>query len=176
MNEQPTAQVPEAEPGVEATYGSAVMAGLTPLGQQYLDETRPWVRFISIVTFVMAGIMVLVGIAVLLVAVLGGLAARGHSALGPIGGAIGGSVVALLYMALAFLYVAPGVYLFRYASAITRLKAHASPGGLEDALRHQKSFWRFVGIMAAIGLVLAVVGLILGAMVGVIAAIMAARA
>ena len=175
MSEYPTVRVPGADSGSGATEGGPVIASLTPLAQQYLDQTRPWVRFMSVMIFVGAGLMVLVGISMLLVVVLGGFRAMGDGGPGPLGSAAGFGVMALVYVLLAFVYVAPGAYLARYASAIKRLKANSTAGGLEDALKHQKSFWRFVGILTAISLVVAVVAVGLAIVVGVIAAMMAAR-
>lgn len=175
MGEYPTDAVPGAESSVGATDGSAVVVGLTPLAQQYLDQTRPWVRFMSIVIFVMSGLMVLMGIGMLLVSMFGGFALRDTGASGVLGSAMVGGLLALLYVALACLYVVPGMHLARYASAIKLLKTNCDTGLLEDALKHQKSFWRFVGILTAIGLALAVVGMILAVGVGVFAATMAAR-
>ena len=37
MSEEPTDHLPETEFSIGATDGSAVMVGLTPLAQQYLD-------------------------------------------------------------------------------------------------------------------------------------------
>ena len=174
MSEYPADHVPGTDSSSGATGGGPVMASLTPLAQQYLDQTRPWVRFMSIVIFVMAGLMVLLGLVMLLIGIFGGLAARNGGGLGMLGSAIGG-VMALLYLALACVYIAPGLYLSRYANAIKLLKANCTAGGLEDALKHQKSFWRFVGILTAIGLAVGVVGVGLAIMAGVIGAMMAAR-
>ena len=175
MSEYPTDHVPGTESSSGATGGGPVMAGLTPLAQQYLDETRPWVRFMSIVIFVMSGLMALMGLVMVLVGIFGGLAAGNTGGLGPLGSAIGMGVMALFYLALACVYIAPGVYLSRYAAAIQRLKANSTAGGLEDALKHQKSFWRFVGILTAVGLVVGVVAVGLAIVAGVIGAMMAAR-
>jgi hypothetical protein len=172
MSEQPTSQAPVMESGVGAIGG---LVGLTPRAQQYLDETRPWVRFISILTFVMAGFMLLGGLGLLAFTVLGGLAARDRLGIGALGGAIGGGLLASVYVVMALVYLAPGTYLFRYASAIARLRATASGGALEDALKHQKSFWRFVGIITVISFVLALVAMVVGVVVAVIAAVTAAR-
>jgi hypothetical protein len=171
MNEQPTDHVPIRESGVDTPGGMVV---LTPLAQHYLDQTRPWVRFVSVLTFVVAGFMALAGVIMLLVALFGGFAARSAGGLG-LRGAVGGAVLACFYLVLASVYIAPGVYLARYASAIERLRATGNAGVLEDALKHQKSLWRFVGIVTAISLAVAVVGMVLAIGVGVIAAVMAAR-
>ena len=84
-------------------------------------------------------------------------------------------MLALFYVALAGVYIAPGLYLSRYANAIKRLKADSTAAGLEETLKHQKSFWRFIGILTAIGLVVAVVAVGLAVVVGVIAAVAGAR-
>jgi hypothetical protein len=59
MSEQPIDYAPGTDASIGATGGSDGVVSLTPLAQQYLRQTRPWVRFMSIVTFVMAGLMVL---------------------------------------------------------------------------------------------------------------------
>ncbi len=175
MGEHPTDRVAGAESGIGTTDGGAVVVGLTSLAHQYLDQTRPWVRFMSVMIFVVAGLMVLMGIAMLVVSMLGGFAARDTGPAGALGSAIVGGLLALFYFALSALYVAPGVYLARYATAIKVLRTNRDAAVLEDALKHQKSFWRFVGIMAAIGTALAVIGVILAIVVAGIAGAMAAR-
>jgi hypothetical protein len=172
MSEQPTDRPPVMESGVEAAGG---MASLTPLAQRYLDQTRPWVRFISILTFVSAAVMLLLGAGMLAFSLFGGLAAGSNGAFAALGGPIGAGITSLLYIVFAFVYVAPGVYLFRYASAIRDLNANSNAAALEDALKHQKSFWRYVGILTAATVVVVVVLIILAVVVGVLAALMAAR-
>jgi hypothetical protein len=48
------------------------------------------------------------------------------------------------------MYILPGIFLFRYASAIKALKSDPSSPALEDALRYQKTFWRYLGILTII--------------------------
>ena len=175
MADYPTDQVPGTESSGGTTAGDTVVAGLTPLAQQYLDQTRPWVRFMSIITFLTAGLMVLLGLLIMAITIYSGVAGTNREGFGLLGSAIGAGLIALLYIALACVYVVPALHLSRYASAIQRLKANATARGLEDALRHQKSFWRFIGILSVIGIVLAVVGVGLAIVAGVIAAMMAGR-
>ena len=47
----------------------------------------------------------------------------------------------------------------RYAGAIGRLLTTRQPVHMEQALEHQRSFWRIVGIVSVIYIVLAVIGL-----------------
>ena len=175
MSEYPAEHVPGSDPDGAAIDGRALSASLTPLAQQYLDQTRPWVRFMSVVTFVSAGLTMVLGLVVLVFSMFSGAAAGNGEELGALGSAVGGGLLALLYLVLACVYIAPGLYLARYASAITRLKSTPTAGGLEDALKHQKSFWRFVGILTVVGLVVAVIMLGLAVVAGVIGAIMSGQ-
>ncbi len=178
MSEESIDQPPAVEPVVAPATGvppAPHAASLTPLAQRYLDQTRPWVRFLSIVAFVMAGFMLVAGGAMFAIGVFGSMAARNRGELGPLGSAIGMSLASLLYMVMAILYVAPGVFLYRYANAIRDLKANNNDAALEGALKHQKSFWRYVGIFTVVGLIMAVVTIVLAGVAGALAAMMAAR-
>jgi hypothetical protein len=173
MGDYATDSVGGAGQGTGPSGGSALVC-LTPAGQQYLGQTRPWLRFMSIVAFAMAGLMVIVGVVMLLVGVFGGLASRNAGIAGPMNGLFG-LLVGALYIGMAPLYVLPGLYLARYASALRLLEANASAATFEDALKHQRAFWRFVGILTAVGLTIAVVifGLAFG--LGLAAALLAGR-
>jgi Family of unknown function (DUF5362) len=116
-----------------------------------LRQTKPWVRLMSILGFVGAGFMVLLGLFMILAGVVGGTMSRS------MGGALGGApmlFMGVLYLLLAALYVYPSLLLFRYASAIGRALGGETVSGVEDALEAQKSFWKFLGITALIVLVL----------------------
>lgn len=139
---------------------------LTPLAQDYLDRTRPWVRLMSIVTFAAAVLMVLVGAGMLVFSLVG--AAWVSEPSNPFGSAVFGSLMALCYVCLALVYVFPGLYLHRYASAIGLLRRNPDALVLQDALEHQKSFWRFVGILTVIGVVVSLLGLVLAIAVPVL--------
>lgn len=66
----------------------------------------------------------------------------------------GGTLAAaLVYIAAAILYLAPAVFLSRYASAIKRMRSDPSSQLLEGAIKYQKSFWRYTGVISAIFLV-----------------------
>ena len=175
MSENPADHVTGPDIIPAAADGRTAGASLSPLAQQYLDQTRPWVKFMSVVTFIGAGLTMVLGLVVLVISMFSGAAAANQEAPGLLGSAVGGGLLALLYLAMACVYIAPGLYLFRYAGAIGRLKVNPTAGVLEDALKHQKSFWRFVGILSVVGLALAVVVLGLAVVAGVIGALMAGR-
>ncbi|HVB66212.1 MAG TPA: hypothetical protein VND01_00785, partial [Candidatus Acidoferrales bacterium] len=55
----------------------------------------------------------------------------------------------ILELLLALVYFFPCLYLLRYANAITRIQ-DTGQAALEDALKQQKSFWKYMGIFAII--------------------------
>ena len=111
-----------------------------------LDATRPWVRLAGIMTFIVAGLMVLGGIAI-------GVAGLGM-------GQLASAALGLLYLAMSALYFVPAVYLVRYAA---RIRDFVSEGQkvvqLESALDTQRAFWKFVGVLMVIGLVMMLLGI-----------------
>jgi hypothetical protein len=165
---------PESTPGFPAAppAETPVMATLTRGAMDYLSQTQPWVRFISILIFLGAGFMAFAGCAMMAMILAGGMTGKG---LGRGLGVIGGLAAGSFYLMLACLYIAPGVFLHRYAVAIKQLKAACTPEALEDALKHQRSFWRFVGILSAVGLVLSSLILLFVVAAGVLGAFMMGR-
>jgi len=123
----------------------------------HMRQTKPWVRFLSILGFIVTGMMMLMGLFVM----FGGglLAAITDSALG------GLEAVALgfFYLIISVIYIFPALYLFRFADGIKKMINVDQVAGMEEALRYQKSFWRFAGIMALVAIVIQIllIGLIL---------------
>jgi hypothetical protein len=114
----------------------------------YLKQTKPWARFISILGFIGTGLLFVLGLLLILGAGL--LSSLSRTALG--GAPLG--LIGLIYAALGCLCFFPTLHLFRYAGGIKRALIHDQVGGMEDALMHQRSFWRFVGILVLIILLL----------------------
>jgi hypothetical protein len=146
----PTTPPLTPEPPPISSTPEVLPVNLTANAQRYLSQTGPWVRFISIMLFIGAAFMILAGVALVLMG-LAGL----DSSTSPFGsGSMPGGMAFLLgpiYVMMALLfYIVPGIFLFRYASAIKALKMTPSAPALEDALRNQKTFWRYLGIMAIV--------------------------
>ena len=71
------------------------------------------------------------------------------------------------YLLLGCIYLTPLVFLNRYASSINELLLSGETRAMENALCHQKSFWKFMGIAAIIGLAVIVVAMIVGILITV---------
>ncbi len=120
-----------------------------------LRQTKPWARLISIVMLVGAAFMLLAGIGM-------------SMGIGRAGGFGASGAFVLVYGATALLYVAPAIYLSRYATRIGDLLRTRRTTDLEAALEAQKSFWKFCGIVLTVILCLYGVGILIGLLVLVI--------
>jgi len=100
-----------------------------------LGEARPWVKLIVILFAIGVGVAVL---ALIGIAIFGG-------ALGP-----RPALSFLPLVAVLLLYVPPVVFLSRYTAGIKRLQNGGGLPALEQALRSQKSFWKYIGIFSAV--------------------------
>jgi hypothetical protein len=132
----------------EDPFAKVAMAGALDA----LRATKPWVRFL--------GVLGIIGIVFM---ALGGLVFLGlsQSSLLPMPSGMR-TVLPVAYLLMAGLQVPPVVYLNRYASRIARALISASPEDLTDALEAQKSFWRYMGILTLVMMIMYVVVIVLG--------------
>jgi hypothetical protein len=123
-----------------------------------LKKTRPWVLFLAILGFLGAALTLLVGIGAALGGMFEGVGAAEQTPFN------GGMMIGLgvVYGAMALIYFFSSLYLLRYAGAIKRLSSSLSVADLEAALTQQASFWKLIGILALISIVLMVVMLLAG--------------
>jgi Family of unknown function (DUF5362) len=110
-----------------------------------LRRTQPWVRLMAIVLFISVAIMVLSGLAA--------------GAFGLFSGEPGMAALMFVYPLGGLLYLFPGIYLTRYASHIGGYLSNPQTAQLELALDAQRAFWKFVGVLAIITLVLSLLGI-----------------
>ncbi len=63
-------------------------------------------------------------------------------------------MMGVIYLAMGLVYLWLGIKLMGYGSAIGSLRMSGSVQHLELALDHQRSFWKTMGIMTLIGIVI----------------------
>ncbi len=134
---------PFASPKFVGESHEAEADGLTRKAKQSLAETRPWVLLFSILAFIGSGFGGLGGLGML----IAGLVQGGANG-------IAGIVSGVMLLGSAALYGFAAYHLYSYASYIKLYLRTSSPGDLEQALTAQKSFWKLVGIVTAVFLVL----------------------
>jgi hypothetical protein len=129
-------------------WGSQGDSGVSPKVVEMLRQTQPWVRFLSVLFFI--------GFVLLLVGGVIGLLFSLTTASGEL------AMVFAIYAVMAVLYLAPAVFLGRYATNIAQFRLSLRVQDLENAMEAQKSFWRFAGIAALVVLVLYALIFVLG--------------
>jgi hypothetical protein len=123
---------------------------VSPALVDLLTRTRPWTMFVAVLGLIGVGFMVLGAILI--------LAASSKFGSGGIG-----FIMALLYLGMAAIYALPCIRLVQYSSAISQLRISPSARSLEIALDCQRSFWKTVGIMILVGILLGVAMAIISA-------------
>jgi len=107
----------------------------TTVALESLRGTKGWVRFVAILLFVFGGLCALGGVFV----VLGPMSRTGPAWMPMLMGGV--------YAAITVAYLVMGLYLNRFAGAINQLITYRREDHLEQAMEHQRKFWRLVGIM-----------------------------
>ncbi len=113
-----------------------------------LRQTKPWVRFFSVLTFIASAFVVLGGLAI------------GASMVGGSTGVLEVVLGVVVFMLLAPTYIITAVFLKRYADRIESFVQERSTGTLAFALEAQKSYWKFSGIITLVIVAIAVVGVV----------------
>jgi hypothetical protein len=138
---------------------------LDPQSVNYLSETARWSRFLSILGFILCGLMALMGL------FFGSFMSR----LMPNGGEnpafamIGAGVFSTVFIICALIMFFPTLYLYNFSTKTRRALSNNDQPVLAESLKNLKSFFKFFGILAIIYLslyALALISAIIGAMVG----------
>ncbi|GHT91596.1 hypothetical protein FACS1894140_2440 [Spirochaetia bacterium] len=153
---------PWQSPGAvtEAERDAASSQALTNTMVRYLKEAAPWLRFIGILSFIGCGFMFAGGIIfVILASVVSGLAGEFE--------AIGGALVGLIYIPMGVLMFFPARFIYNFGAKIRNYARSNAEQDLEEALKNNKSLWKFYGIMSIISLALIPVGTIVAIVIAV---------
>jgi hypothetical protein len=142
---RPPAASLEVPPG----HGLPPTAGVSSSVVALLVETRTWVKLLAILYFVVFGLGVVAVVAVVALSVLSK-----------------GLIQILPLVLILVLYLVPTIFLWRYTTAVTALQNGGGQAALEDALRNQKSFWKYVGILALVMIGLYIAMFAIGGMSG----------
>ncbi|HKL07901.1 MAG TPA: hypothetical protein VJ896_03950 [Bacteroidales bacterium] len=107
---------------------------LSESSNDYLKKTAPWMKFVSIVGFIMCGIMVIAGFVMMLNS----------------GNTFSGSNIGIgagfLYLVGAVIFFIINRFLFLYANGVNKVYKLNDYDALETAFKMQKNFWKIVGI------------------------------
>lgn len=133
--------------------GQQVVSSAVKVTDQMLNSmrsTKLWTKFLSIMGFIGAGFIVLMGI---LITLAGNLFPKADGAKIP-------AFIGIIYIVFSIFYIIPSIYLFKYSSALNRFLDNKMDAEMESAFSYQKSFWKFLGIVCLVGIVFSIVGII----------------
>ncbi|MDZ7739448.1 MAG: hypothetical protein U5K32_10385 [Bacteroidales bacterium] len=111
---------------------------LTSPALAQLNQIRKWTRFLAIIGFVVNGLLVLAAIISL---------TFNKSGIVPIEAGIAGALPLLI---LAGLYFFPVLYLHRYSILSKQAIDNNDTSLMEEALKFQKKFFKFIGILTIV--------------------------
>jgi hypothetical protein len=155
---------PYQSPIAEAKLAEdAASSGLSATSRGYLKEASPWLSFMGILGFVGAGFMAFVGLIMMIVMPFIPKADLGSSSWAS--GLIGG--IGILYIAIGVLYFFPARFMYSFGAKLRDFGQSGADTDLELALRNNKSYWKFQGIMMIVLLALIPVAIIVSIVIGV---------
>ncbi|MGB0993280.1 MAG: hypothetical protein ACPG32_12545 [Akkermansiaceae bacterium] len=141
-------QTPSSDPSVECRTKREVSSVVI----EHLRCTRPWVKFCSLAGFITA-LFILVVAAITVMKMLNHYPPMKCYLLGA------------FYIVLAVLFTLPSLLLSKYERTITRLLISERTEDLEQAISHQRTFWKQMGLIILIILILFLVTISLSAIV-----------
>ncbi|MDR0731923.1 MAG: hypothetical protein LBF63_09655 [Treponema sp.] len=115
---------------------------LTPLMLRYLKEASPWLRFLGVVGYIGAVLLVIIGLftSIALVIGLSGLST------GFLGGFLG-TFVGVLYLAGGVVAFFPARFTYKFGGKIRDYLLSNGSKDLEEAFRYNRALWKFSGIL-----------------------------
>lgn len=151
MSEFNPYQPPSAEVGGHPS-GKKKGEGLaTELMVEHLRATSPWVLFLSILGFIIAGFSVLGGLGTMVMVPLAMTVDNQDGAAAGIGIIV---VSGVFYLVLGVAYGIGAFFLVKYMQSIGAVVRYGAASDVEDALAAQQRFWKTAGIIT-IGLIAA---------------------
>jgi hypothetical protein len=129
--------------------------------RSYIYESAKWTKFLSIVGFIVTGLMVLIAISVgsVMQSMSEIPAYQGLAALSP-------GVITVFYLLIALVYFYPSFLMYKFSSAAKLAVLYGSQENLSLAMSKMKSIFKFWGILTIIIIaiyVLMIVGISIGA-------------
>jgi hypothetical protein len=122
---------------------------LDPQSKRFLGETAKWGRFLSVIGFILCGLIVVGGI------YFATIVKNSNNVFDRYGGSTSqlqalGPAVAIIYILMAVLYFFPCLYLNRFANKMTTALAAEDQGSMTTAFENLKSMFKFFGVLTII--------------------------
>jgi uncharacterized oligopeptide transporter (OPT) family protein len=125
----------------------------------YLNETRKWTMFFSILGFVFIGLMAIAAIGMLTAGLIG-------SSFSGFGGTGLFSILFFLYIIIGVLYLFPVLYLLKFSTNMKSALEGLNSNNLTVAFQNLKSHMKFVGILTIVMIALYILIIFVAILVG----------
>ncbi|MDR1318648.1 MAG: hypothetical protein LBJ90_03410 [Treponema sp.] len=142
---------PYRGPQNPANPGAADSARLTENMLTYLKKAAPWLRFIGILGFIVGAFLALGGIIFIVLIPISSVLLNEIPGLEEYAG-IAGILLGLYFIILAALCFFPALYTYKFGAGIRSYLLSGTDQYLETAFKNNKSLWKFLGILAIIGM------------------------
>jgi heme/copper-type cytochrome/quinol oxidase subunit 2 len=128
----------------------------------YLDTTRKWTMFFSILGFIGLGIMLLFSLLAgtfikMITSMVSGASSmsgmEGMDGVAAPAAAIGGAIGIIIFifaLIFAVIYFFPLLYLFRFSKHTKNAVANMDANELQLGLKNLKSYWKYIGILVIV--------------------------
>jgi hypothetical protein len=126
-------------------------AGVDSQVLEMVKGSKIWIKLVGFVLILLGGFTAFVGL--LMMFGMGAMMATEEEA--AMAGAMGVGM-GMFYIFMSLFYIAPGIFLLKAGGAAGRLVNELNHQHLVDMLKHQKSFWRFTGIISLLFLLMMV--------------------
>jgi hypothetical protein len=112
----------------------------------YLNETRKWTMFLSILGMITMGLLLVFAFAfnAILSSFTGGLGMSGPAMMMP------GAVFSVVFFILILLYIMPLFYLYKFSSSAKRAIETKSTDNIQRTFEYQKSLYKYIGILTIV--------------------------
>jgi hypothetical protein len=134
--------------------------GIDDTTRIHLAETAKWAKFLSIVGFIMCGLIVIVSF---FAGTIFSTSMNRYNEYNDGAGFAGlGIVVTILYLAIGVLYFFPCLFLFRFANQMTAALNTNEQLSLNNSFQNLKRMFRFMGILTIVVISLYILVFIFG--------------
>ncbi|MEO7308309.1 MAG: DUF5362 family protein [Ferruginibacter sp.] len=128
------------------------------IAHAHLSETAKWANFLSIVGFVLSGILVIV--ALFMGTILGKLMNNSYGSSGA--SFVGAGFITIIYLIIAALYFFMSLFLYRFASKMKVALYAGDQENLNNSFLNLKNLYKLMGILTIVYLSFMALALILG--------------
>ena len=130
-----------------------MQGGLTEAMLIHLKGAAPWLRFLGILGFISAALVVILGVLYIII-FLNWSNLIGYYDIFPSATRLLGGQVAVVFLMVSVLVFIPALFTYRYGSKVHRYLKSGSNADLEAAFKNNKALWKFWGISSIVYLAL----------------------